>query len=88
MVTKESKSTSLGIEQFLEAKDIFEFREALADIDNMFFNFVVGDTKGNIAHQATGLVPKEKEMQGKLHKFTISLIVGMDLFQKISYHIR
>ena len=63
---KESKSTFLGIEQFLEAKDIFEFREALADIDNMFFNFVVGDSKGNIAHQATGLVPKRKGNAGKI----------------------
>ncbi|MEP2281257.1 penicillin acylase family protein, partial [Maribacter sp.] len=61
----ESKSKSLGIEQFLESKNVSEFRNALMDIDNMFFNFVIGDTEGNIAHQSTGLIPKRTNHMGE-----------------------
>jgi len=61
----ETKSKSLGIERFLESKNVFEFREALAGIDNMFFNFVVGDINGNIAHQTTGLIPKRDNHNGQ-----------------------
>lgn len=52
-----SQSTSLGVEQFLEVEDAAAFREALADMDNMFLNFVFADQAGSIAHQATGLIP-------------------------------
>ncbi|MGH1334591.1 MAG: penicillin acylase family protein [Aureispira sp.] len=60
----ESKNGSLGIEHFLEAENVFQFRAALTNIDNMFFNFVMADTDGNIAHQATGLIPKRIAHQG------------------------
>ncbi len=53
----ETRSTSIGIDRFLETKNVTSFRKALEGVDNMFFNFVFADTNGNIAHQATGLVP-------------------------------
>ena len=53
----ETKSSSMGLDRLVETKDVSSFREALAGIDNMFFNFVFADVQGNIAHQATGLVP-------------------------------
>jgi len=62
----QSTSPSIGIERFLEAKDVFQFREALMAIDNMFFNYVIGDSQGNIAHQATGLIPQRKNHQGEV----------------------
>ena len=62
----ESKSRSIGIEKFLECKNVFEFRNALLDIDNMFFNFVIGDVDGNIAHQATGLIPQRIDKDGTI----------------------
>lgn len=62
---RETQSESLGIERFLESKNVFEFRDALAGIDNMFFNFVVGDMDGNIAHQATGLIPIRLNHNGR-----------------------
>lgn len=62
----QTKSQSLGIERFLESKNIFEFKEALAAIDNMFFNFVIGDVEGNIAHQATGLIPIRSNRNGQV----------------------
>lgn len=62
----ETQSRSLGVERFLESKNVFDFRKALAGIDNMFFNFVVGDIDGNIAHQATGLIPKRVNHNGQI----------------------
>ena len=53
----ETKSSSIGMDRLLETTDVASFRKALAGMDAMFFNFVMADTKGNIAHQATGLVP-------------------------------
>jgi len=53
----ETKSSSMGLDRLLETKNVSSFREALEGIDNMFFNFVIADTEGNIAHQSTGLVP-------------------------------
>ncbi|MEL6257251.1 MAG: penicillin acylase family protein [Bacteroidota bacterium] len=59
-----SKNNSLGIEHLLETKTVFEFVDALKGIDNMFFNLVMGDVEGNIAHQTTGLIPKRLNGQG------------------------
>ncbi|MEM6633947.1 MAG: penicillin acylase family protein, partial [Bacteroidota bacterium] len=53
----ETKSRSLGMDRLLETQNVSSFRQALAGMDNMFFNFVIADTEGNIAHQSTGLVP-------------------------------
>ena len=53
----ETKSNSLGLDRLLETRDVSSFRKALEGMDNMFFNFVIADTEGNIAHQSTGLVP-------------------------------
>ncbi len=69
-----SKNKSLGIERALEAKNVFEFRDALMEIDNMFFNFVIGDVEGNIAHQTTGLVPIKSNGQGAKPQFPDQLI--------------
>ena len=63
-----SKSNSIGVERFLEAKNIFEFREALKGIDNMFFNYTIGDVDGNIAHQTTGLIPQRENWQQVMAK--------------------
>ena len=53
----ETQSSSIGFERLLTTNSVASFREALAGMDNMFFNFVIADVEGNIAHQATGLVP-------------------------------
>jgi len=62
----QTKSPSLGFDRLLEATDVPSFRQALTGMDNMFFNYVFADTKGNIAHQATGLVPVRKNCQGDI----------------------
>lgn len=62
----ETKSNSMGLERLLETKNVFEFREALKGMDNMYFNFAIADVEGNIAHQATGLVPKRRNKTGEV----------------------
>lgn len=61
-----TKSKSLGFGELLETKDVPSFRQALEGMDNMFFNFVFADTEGNIAHQATGLVPIRNNADGSV----------------------
>lgn len=61
-----TESNSLGVERLLEAKNVSSFRQALGGMDNMFFNFVIADTEGNIAHQATGLVPIRSGLAGEV----------------------
>lgn len=60
----ETKSKGLGFERMLESKNVGEFRGAIERMDNMFFNFVIADVEGNIAHQSTGLVPIRHQHQG------------------------
>ncbi|MEO1054145.1 MAG: penicillin acylase family protein [Bacteroidota bacterium] len=62
----ETKSNSIGVERLMEAKNVAEFRQALGGMDNMFFNFVMADIHGNVAHQATGLVPIRSSRQGTI----------------------
>lgn len=62
----EAKSNSVGFHKLLEAKNASAFRETLYEMDNMFFNFVMADVEGNIAHQATGLVPIRTTKNGEL----------------------
>lgn len=62
----DAQSTTLGFEQLLETKNVDEFRQAIAAMDVVFFNYVFGDVNGNIAHQSTGLVPKRVNYQGKV----------------------
>lgn len=62
----ESKSNSIGSDRLLEAKNVYESIEALKGMDNMFFNYVLADVEGNIAHQSTGLVPMRKNHQGEV----------------------
>ena len=64
----ESKSGSVGFHRLLDAKSVLEMRETLYDMDNMFFNFVMADVEGNIAHQATGLVPVRTDKTGLMPK--------------------
>ncbi len=61
-----ARSASLGLERFMEAKNIDDFSKALYDIDNMFFNYVMADSQGGIAHQSTGLVPKRLNNNGSI----------------------
>ena len=64
----ETKSNSLGFDRLLDTKNVPSFRQALAGMDNMFFNYVLADTEGNIAHQSTGLVPVRIDGDGELPK--------------------
>ncbi len=64
----ESKSKSLGFDRLLESKNVFEFKDNLDYMDNMYFNYVMADVDGNIAHQATGLVPIRNSASGDLPK--------------------
>ncbi|MEO1655342.1 MAG: penicillin acylase family protein, partial [Bacteroidota bacterium] len=62
----ETQSKSIGFDRMLDSKNVAAFRQALAGMDNMFFNFILADTEGNIAHQSTGLVPIRKNQAGAL----------------------
>ena len=62
----ETQSSSLGLDRLVETQNVSAFREALEGVDNMFFNFVIADTEGNIAHQSTGLVPIRADKAGAL----------------------
>ncbi len=59
-----SQSPTIGLDLLLEAKNATEFGKALEQIDMMFFNYVYADTKGNIAHQSTGLIPQRVKGTG------------------------
>ncbi len=61
-----TESSSLGFDRLLETKDVPSFREALGKMDNMFFNYVIADIEGNIAHQSTGLVPTRTNRAGEV----------------------
>lgn len=61
-----TESSSLGFDRLLETEDVPSFREALTKMDNMFFNYVIADTQGNIAHQSTGLVPTRIDRAGEV----------------------
>jgi len=62
----ETKSNSIGLDRILETKNVAEFREGLKGMDNMFFNYAIADVEGNIAHQATGLVPVRRNKTGEV----------------------
>jgi len=62
----ETKSKGIGFERMMESKNVGEFRTALERMDNMFFNFIIADVEGNIAHQSTGLVPIRHQHQGAI----------------------
>ena len=62
----ETQSHSIGFERLLETKNVFEFKKVLEGMDNTFFNYAIADVDGNIAHQATGLVPIRAEGKGQI----------------------
>ena len=62
----ETESNSIGVDRLLETKNVSEFRDGLKGMDNMFFNYAIADVEGNIAHQATGLVPIRAHNGGEL----------------------
>lgn len=62
----EMSSSSFGFDRMLETNNVFEFIDVLKSIDNMFFNYVIADVEGNIAHQSTGLVPRRKNQHGDI----------------------
>ena len=62
----ETKSESFGFEKMIESKNVAEFKTSLEYIDVNFFNFVIADIHGNIAHQATGLVPIRNHKNGSV----------------------
>ncbi|MBI5551987.1 MAG: penicillin acylase family protein [Desulfobacterales bacterium] len=53
----EGTAASLGFEAFLKARNIDEFRRALAPVEQIMLNYVFADTAGNIGWQVSGLLP-------------------------------
>lgn len=51
---------SIGFPGLLAAKSVHEADQAFAQIDILYFNYLVADSAGGIAHRATGLVPIRK----------------------------
>lgn len=49
---------SIGLPDLLTAKSVQEADQAVSKIDVLYFNYLIADTAGGIAHRATGLVPK------------------------------
>lgn len=60
----EGNRGGIGVIDILKAKDAFEFDEALAGFDIVMFNFVFGDTQGNIGHRSTGRIPVRNDRNG------------------------
>lgn len=63
----EVTSPSIGINHLLTSKDVFEMDSmVISNIDLMYFNLVFADTKGNIAHRATGQIPIRSNNNGSV----------------------
>jgi len=60
----EGNRGGIGVIDILKAKDAFEFDDALAAFDIVMFNFVFGDTQGNIGHRSTGRIPVRSDNNG------------------------
>jgi len=60
----EGNRGAIGVINLLKAKDAYEFDSALADLDTVMFNYVFGDTKGNIGHRSTGRIPTRADKNG------------------------
>jgi penicillin amidase len=60
----EGNRGGIGVISMMLAKDVFEFDQALAEFDTVMFNFVFGDTKGNIGHRSTGRIPVRSDKNG------------------------
>jgi len=63
-----TQSHTLGFDRLMDTKNVEQFREVLTGMDNMFFNYVLADVDGNIAHQSTGLVPTRADRSGEMPK--------------------
>jgi len=53
----ESMGPKMGFLDLLRSKDIHEARKALSHVNAIMLNFVLADTKGNIAWQTIGKIP-------------------------------
>ncbi len=62
----EGTAASLGFDAFLKARNIDEFRRALAPVDQIMLNYVFADTEGNIGWQVSGLLPRRDPGGGDL----------------------
>lgn len=60
----ESMGSRIGFFDLLRAEDIYEAREALKQVNAIMLNFVLTDTKGNIAWQTTGKIPIRTQKDG------------------------
>ena len=60
----EGNRGGIGVINMMLAEDVFEFDKALAEFDTVMFNFVFGDTKGNIGHRSTGRIPIRSDKNG------------------------
>jgi penicillin amidase len=60
----EGNRGGIGVVSMMYAKDVFEFDQALAEFDTVMFNFVFGDTKGNIGRRSTGRIPIRSDKNG------------------------
>lgn len=64
----EGNRGGIGVISMMYAKDVFEFDQALAEFDTVMFNFVFGDTKGNIGRRSTGRIPIRSDKNGAFIK--------------------
>jgi penicillin amidase len=62
----EGLEPSLGFDAFLEARNVEEFRRALAAVDQIMLNYVFADTAGNIGWQVSGRLPIRDPGGGEL----------------------
>jgi penicillin amidase len=60
----EAQSPSLGIEKLMWSRTVEEIREALGNFNQVAFNFVFADIKGNIGWQTTGKIPLRTQGEG------------------------
>ena len=62
----ESMGSRMGFFDLLRSKDIHEARKALSLVNAIMLNFVLADTKGNIAWQTVGRVPIRSQKDSTL----------------------
>ncbi len=60
----ESMGPKMGFFSLLTARDIYEARNGLKGINAIMLNFVLADTKGNIAWQTSGKIPLRTQKDG------------------------
>jgi len=60
----EAQSPSIGLEKLFWCRTVEEFRQALANVNQIALNIVFADSRGNIGWQTTGKVPIRSHGEG------------------------